>query len=51
MRLYLDLSEIIDPQILTQPRIVADLEIPREFHSQAGLDVHALADFCAKQTQ
>jgi hypothetical protein len=51
VRLYLYLSQIVDPQILTQPRMIANLQIPRKFHSQAGLDVDALANLCAKQTQ
>jgi len=50
---FLDLyvRQIVNPQIFTQPRMLANLEIPRKFHSQAGLDVDALPYLCSKQAQ
>jgi hypothetical protein len=50
---FLDLyvRQIVNPQIFTQPRMLANLEIPRKFHSQAGLDVDALPYLCSKEAQ
>jgi hypothetical protein len=50
---FLDLyvRQIVNPQIFTQPRMLANLEIPRKFHSQARLDVDALPYLCPKQAQ
>jgi hypothetical protein len=49
--LDLYVRQIVNPQILTQPRMLANLEMPRKFHSKARLDVDALPYLCPEQAQ
>jgi hypothetical protein len=51
MGLYPDVRQIVDPKIFSEPRMVPNLEIPGEFDSQTGLDVHAFTNLRTEQAQ
>lgn len=36
-----DLRQVINPRVFADPTVVSNLEIPRELHSNARLDVNA----------
>ena len=46
-----DLVEIVDPNVLTEPRVIPYLESPGELHSYARFDLHALADLGTEHTK
>jgi hypothetical protein len=48
---YLYVREVIDPQVLTQPGMVANLEKPGEFDPNARFYVHTPADLCSEYAQ
>jgi hypothetical protein len=41
-------GEIVDPEIFTEPSVISDGEIPREFHPHAGLDIDCGANLRSK---
>jgi hypothetical protein len=51
MRTDTDLGQIVDPQIFPQPRMIADLEVPRKLDAKTGLNVNALADLRSEQAK
>jgi hypothetical protein len=42
-------GEIIDPDVLAEPSILADLQIPRELYANAWLNINTGADLRAEQ--
>lgn len=46
-----DIVEIVDPDILAEPRVIPNFESPGELHSYARFDLHALADLGTERTK
>jgi hypothetical protein len=51
MRTQSYLGQIIDPQVFSEPSVIADLEIPRKFYAETGFDIYAFADLGTKEAQ
>jgi hypothetical protein len=47
----LNLSQIVYPDVLTDPRVIANSQAPRELNPHTGLDGHPPADLGAKSSQ
>jgi len=43
--------KIVDPDIFPQPNVVSNLEFPRKFDKDPGLDDDAASDLCAKKAE
>ena len=46
-----DRDKVIDPDIFANPSVVADDEVPRVFHLNAGFDLDTMANLGAKGTE
>jgi hypothetical protein len=46
-----DLGQIVQPHILADPAMVADLQTPGKLDADAGLDRYALADASPERSQ
>jgi hypothetical protein len=51
MRTDSDLCQVIDPDILPYPRIIANYEAPRELHADMRLDCHAATDLGSEESE